>query len=392
MAPRAPIVHRKARARRLARVVGDTLSFVSPRRATPAPGPPQRIGVLLQWGIGDAVLALPLLQGLAEAFPGASIELIGKPWLADLFRGEACVGRTHLLVPPWTKFRAKYRIWETDWGRFAAQLRVVRRTRFDLLISVRFDPRETFQLRMLKATETAGFGAAGGRHWLTLDLGLTAAAYDARHRSEVGAHALEALTGVRRSNLPRLHVSEAARSKAQAWLRHRGYRGGLVLAIHGGAGHPIRRWGESNFNSVLKALPRAVRFVTVIGECGQDAAPEIEVPASVPSALWESGLADLKALLSLCDVLLCCDSGVMHMGAACGCYVVAIFGPGAIRWFSPAGPGHEVVRVDPMPCRPCLDHCIYPSPICMERVTPQAVSQALHRAVAALDSPRWQRA
>ncbi len=144
-----PVYERKDRVRRVARRIGDLLSAISPRRGFPESTPPHRIGVLLQWGIGDAVLTLPLLQGLHLAHPEASIELIGKPWLAELFAGEAWLNRTHLLVPPWTKHQGKYRIWEKDWRRFARQLRVVRRTRFDLLIGIRFDPREVLQLRLL---------------------------------------------------------------------------------------------------------------------------------------------------------------------------------------------------------------------------------------------------
>ena len=192
----------KDRVRRVARRVGDLLSGISPRRGSPESAPPRRIGVLLQWGIGDAVLALPLLRGLREAYPEASIELVGKPWLAELFAGEACADRTHLLVPPWTKYQGKYRIWEKDWRRFARQLLEVRRTHFDLLIGIRFDLREVLQLRLLNAREIAGFGSAGGRHWVTRDIGLTAEEYTDRHRSEVSAHTLEALTGLTWSSIP----------------------------------------------------------------------------------------------------------------------------------------------------------------------------------------------
>src|SRR4051794_4178492 len=62
---------------------------------------PRRIGVFLQWGIGDAVLALPLLSALRRKFPAARLELIGKPWLDDLFAGTSLCDRTHVLVPPW---------------------------------------------------------------------------------------------------------------------------------------------------------------------------------------------------------------------------------------------------------------------------------------------------
>ena len=65
---------------------------------------PRRIGIFSQWGIGDAVLATPLLTSLRRAYPDARIELIGKPWLADLFGDSALCDRVHSLVPPWTRY------------------------------------------------------------------------------------------------------------------------------------------------------------------------------------------------------------------------------------------------------------------------------------------------
>jgi len=112
----------------------------------------------------------------------------------------------------------------------------------------------------------------------------------------------------------------------------------------------------------------------------------------VRSIVWKSSLADLKALLSVADVLLCCDSGVMHMGAACGCRVVAICGPTALDIFAPHGTRHQIVKVDPMSCRPCLDSCIYSRPICMDEIIEGVVSAALRRAiVACTDGSVWQK-
>lgn len=378
MTPHTSVYQRRAGLRRAVRGIADVLSRVSPRHLNPLPGPPARIGVFLQWGIGDAILALPLLEGLRITYPEASIELIGKPWLADLFDGEAYVDRTHVLVPPWTKYHGKYRIWEAAWQRFARQLWALRWIQFDLLISLRLDPREVIQLRLLRAREVMGFKCGGGRRWITRDIGLTSEKYDNRHRSEVSAYALEALTGLTRSSIPQFTVNEAGRAKALKRLREAGYRGGPILAVHSEAGNPIRGWGPENFGTVLQTLPDMVQFVVVI-DGGSDKPKNIRVPESVPSCVWHSSLTDLKGLLFVCDVILCSDSGIMHIAAACGCRVVAVFGPTLIDWFGPSGEGHEVVQVEPMPCRPCFERCIYSTPICMERISSEAVLAALVR-------------
>lgn len=108
----------------------------------------------------------------------------------------------------------------------------------------------------------------------------------------------------------------------------------------------------------------------------------IRPPAENASMLWRSSLAELIGPLASADVLLCANSGVMHMAAAAGCRVVTVFGPTSPEWFGPMGEGHCVVKVDPMPCRPCFDDCIYAHPICMDNVSVNAVAHALKSALA----------
>jgi ADP-heptose:LPS heptosyltransferase len=82
-------------------------------------------------------------------------------------------------------------------------------------------------------------------------------------------------------------------------------------------------------------------------------------------------------VLAACDVFLGTDSGVMHMAAAAGCQVVAIFGPGEPRWFGPAGEGHSLIIERVMPCRPCFDACIYPSPVCMTNISDHVIADTV---------------
>ncbi len=338
---------------------------------------PRRIGIFSQWGIGDAVLATPLLTSLRRAYPDARIELIGKPWLADLFGDSALCDRVHSLVPPWTRSSNKYRVWESDWRRFARQLHAMGREPFDWLVSLRHDPREIWQLRQLSATFKVGYGG-GGRRGLDLDLGRPPHLADRTHVSQDAVHAARVLTGdaVVHDQRPVLRVPPERSRQALERLRARGYRGGLVMAVSWGAGHPIRRWDPEKFAAVLRALPDRVGFITLLVEPGQEP-PPIELPDRTPSARWQSSLAELAGLLSVTDLLLASDSGVMHIASACGCRVVTVFGPTAPEWFGPYDPGDRVVLVEPMPCRPCRDRCIYDRPVCMLGISHEQVSRAV---------------
>ena len=86
-------------------------------------------------------------------------------------------------------------------------------------------------------------------------------------------------------------------------------------------------------------------------------------------------LPDFLDLCAQADVLLCNDTGVSHMGAALGKPVVSIFSDQEPRWFAPRGSERHVVQRDVCPHRPCLDHCVMPSYICLEAVTYEMVRE-----------------
>ena len=54
-------------------------------------------------------------------------------------------------------------------------------------------------------------------------------------------------------------------------------------------------------------------------------------------------LRELIALIQRCDVLVCNDSGPMHIAGALGVPTVAVFGSGIEQWFSPLGEGHRLL-------------------------------------------------
>ena len=51
------------------------------------------------------------------------------------------------------------------------------------------------------------------------------------------------------------------------------------------------------------------------------------------------------ALIERCEVLVCNDSGPMHIAGGLGVPTVAIFGTGINLWFAPLGVGHRIVTL-----------------------------------------------
>jgi ADP-heptose:LPS heptosyltransferase len=66
----------------------------------------------------------------------------------------------------------------------------------------------------------------------------------------------------------------------------------------------------------------------------------------------EQDLLTLAAILQRLDLFITGDTGPMHVAAAVGTPVVAVFGPSDPRRYAPGGARDRVVRID-LPCAPC---------------------------------------
>ena len=92
-----------------------------------------------------------------------------------------------------------------------------------------------------------------------------------------------------------------------------------------------------------------------------------------------TNLKELAYLYTRCRLLVTTDTGPMHMAAAMGCPVVALFGPTAPWRTGPYGRGHEVIRAD-VECSPCFkkrcDHMTCMKEISVEQVF-EGVKQVL---------------
>jgi heptosyltransferase-2 len=97
-------------------------------------------------------------------------------------------------------------------------------------------------------------------------------------------------------------------------------------------------------------------------------------------------LPRIAAVMSRCAAAVSCDSGLMHLAAARGLRVVALFGSTAPELgFAPAGEGH-VILCRHEPCQPCTLHgraiCPKKHFRCMVELEPDQVLAGLERVIA----------
>jgi heptosyltransferase-2 len=161
------------------------------------------------------------------------------------------------------------------------------------------------------------------------------------------------------------------------------------VALCPGARHPTKRWPEAHWIALDRALrERGLRRLVISLAAERRALPGLSAALEGDAgARWVTEpLPRLAALLSRCGAAVSGDSGLMHLAAARGPAVVALFGSTAPELgFAPAGPGHEVLcRHEP--CQPCTLHgrerCPRRHFRCMVELGLEPVLAALDRALA----------
>ena len=322
--------------------------------------------------LGDAVMTTPTLAGLREALPEARIALLAKPLVAELFRHHPDVDEVMVYERPGRHEGALGRL------RLAGELR---RRGFDgaLLLQNAFDAALIAFLGRIP--ERAGYPTDGRRILLTLPVPLTPGILE-RHEVEYYLCLLDGL-GIPRPEPAalKLAVTEEEREAIETRLASLGIeRGAPFVAINPGATYgSAKRWYPDRFAAVADALSAEWgTAVVVVGSTAE--APlsgEIEAATRNPpvNLAGKTTVRELMALLSLSSFLVTNDSGPMHIGAALGVPLVAIFGPTDWRRTSPWSERAKVVRVE-IDCSPCRLRVCDRGHECMLGVTPGMVLDA----------------
>ena len=342
--------------------------------------------------IGDVLHTLPSLWSLRAHFPESKITWLVEESAADLLIGHPAINR--VLV-------ARRKTWLKDLraGRLAravsAFLRFVRElrdTRYDLVIDFQGLLKSALWVVLARGVRKAGFGH-GMEHaeysYLALNERVPAVDMN-RHAVERSLQLLKGI-GVPAADLRyEVPVSAQQRSEAAALLHACGVRDeDRLVAINPMARWPTKLWEPQFFAALADRLEgEGLRVVFTGAPDDRRALEEIvrSMRCRVRRLDGRTTLNQLAAIYRRAQVVVTTDSGPMHLAAAVGTPVVALFGPTAPWRTGPYGPSHIVLRAD-VSCSPCFKkQCLttaYEERACMKRLTVDQVAQAVFGKIAA---------
>ena len=370
----------------------------------PAPDilpPDPRILIVRPDHLGDLLFTTPALRTLRRRYPESHLAALVGPWGAPILSDNPHVDEVITLAFPGFTREGRSSLW----GPYTLLYRWARRLRgrYDLAFILRFDH---------------WWGA-----WLAYGAGIpTRVGYDVPEVAPFLSHIVpyvpdrhEVIQNLRlldwgvSPSVPgeqagwcaqdirpadrRLALEFSVAEPARAWARTLYCRDArLAIAIHPGAGAPVKLWRVSRWAAVADALSAETGAQILLTGSLAERALGLAIAEKMHSQAWvvagETTLGQLAALFTRCRLVLGVDSGPLHLASAVGTSTVHLYGPVDRAAFGPWGDAarHRAL-VSAWSCIPCnrLDYApeVLAHHPCVREISVQEVLTAARKALAA---------
>ncbi|MEO0996268.1 MAG: lipopolysaccharide heptosyltransferase II [Pseudomonadota bacterium] len=157
-----------------------------------------------------------------------------------------------------------------------------------------------------------------------------------------------------------------------------------VALMPGAEYGPSKCWPHPHYRALADALQAEGHAVWVFGSDRDRAAAAAIVGGQARNLAGATSLAEAVDLMSLCRVAVTNDSGLMHVAAALGCHVIALYGSSSPA-FTPPLSARSTVRWLGLDCSPCFERdCPLGHHRCLRDIAPDSVLADVRSALAAL--------
>jgi heptosyltransferase-2 len=311
--------------------------------------------------LGDAVMALPAMEAIRRALPEAFVTVAAIPSVAPIFEEQTSARQDSLVTLSDRR----------------TEIRQLRGGGFDTILLLPNSFRTAWTARRAGIPERWGFAVNMRTPLLTKHVPLPRTDV---HQSTYYLELVRGLGIPAEERLPKIAVTARTATRAAKLLEAAGVAATaspIVGFAPGAAYGHAKRWPPSRVMDVIVRLTRERGATCVLLGAPSDRDAGREIESSLPSdvrainLIGRTDLREFAGVLARCRAFVSNDSGGMHLAAAMGVPVTAIFGPTDERVTAPLGE-HDVL-IHQVFCRPCM---LRDCPIdhrCMKRIDVDSV-------------------
>ncbi|MCY4403388.1 MAG: glycosyltransferase family 9 protein [Candidatus Poribacteria bacterium] len=278
--------------------------------------------------IGDAVLSTAVIQPLISHFPDTHITFLVGPNAYDLLANDPQIDASLVYDNRGEHAGLKGRI---------KLIKALRREKYDLVVNLR----DSFIARCVGAEHWGLVRGDRERHAVTRYLEVL---------SKQGIDTTDAY--------PQLQLTEVELATAQCFLDETGITSKrLLIGIHPGGNWEYKLWSAEKYVQLATTLldEKDVSILLFAGPNERELQAQVADSMTTSPILVEThNLREVAALIRACDVYIGNDTGPMHIAAAVGTPVIALFGSTNHIRSGPYGDKHVVVQSGlDLGCNPC---------------------------------------
>jgi ADP-heptose:LPS heptosyltransferase len=345
-----------------------------------SPTPVRRVLLMRLERIGDLLMILEAISDARAAWPDAEIDLAVGSWNVPIARLIPEISRLEVADAPWLARPES----PASHAALINRAREWRRRRYDVVVNFEPDIRSNLLAWISGAPRRYGYWTGGGGAFLTDATPYVPASHVSVNARQLVARAAgrpepvaPRLSGIRVIPPP---AADAAAARLLAGRR------GPFIGVHASGGRESKQWHLDRFAAVARRLAES-RGATIVltgtpadrplvdtVRRGLDGVPVIDAGGALE-------LPELGALLARLDLFITGDTGPMHLAAAVGTPLVALFGPSNPLRYGPLGTRQRVLRID-LPCSPCgrvrlpPERCRGHVPDCLDGIAVETVVRA----------------
>ncbi len=295
--------------------------------------------------VGDAVMLTPSLEAIRRRFPQSRISILTKPWVRDIFRHNPHIDAIIDYQDPGIHKGILGRI------RLAGELK---QKNFDLSIIFPHSFESALIAFLARIPTRVGYNTEGRSILLSHPIRLPRN-YRKVHQSQRYMEMLSVFGINERVDIYKIYLEAHEERWAEEFLQHLNMSGKKIGIAPGAAYGPAKCWPHEYVEKLcLRIYRENLGNVLVFG--GKDekrVGEQLERRCGAINLAGKFSLRETISLIHSIDLLICNDSGLMHVGSAVGTYVLAIFGSTSSVATGPLG-RHVTVLEHELPCKPCF--------------------------------------
>ncbi len=304
--------------------------------------------------IGDAIMALPALNAIHEGYKGAHIHVLCNPWTYEIYRLQPFIKGIILYQKPRSFLMYPLEILKV--------VKEIRKRNFDMAVLFQ-NAFEAALIAYLSGIKIRVGYATDMRGPLLTHIIERNRKIDSLHHSEYYKGIVRGMGLKIRDEIPRLHISDQLKERGCEILKRFGVKNRTeLIGICPGAEYgPAKRWPEEYFSKIADMAIESLGAEVVIMGSGKEKEickkVELGMRHSPISLCGRTSLMDVIGIIKNLKVLVCNDSGLMHVASALNTPLVSIFGSTDPKRTGPLSANSRVIQGS-VECSPCFKtHC-----------------------------------